>query len=459
MSEIPAHDYDAELYVLSECMRRPECIDEVAAKLKPEHFFIGKHAEIYQAILALHAEGSRPAVDLVAHWLGLKGRLPICEGEEGVFVVAAALGSSTSVPRYVASIWNTARLRLMAEKSREITARCYLATHENVQRFLDDSAMALQAIANEDVKSELVPFHVSVEAVVRDLAIRSKSKTTIGGVSTGFKNLDRHIHGLRGGAMYIIAARPGVGKSALALQMAMRVAQSRTADNVALEVAFFSLEMSTTENAERALSMETSMPSDVIVRAVGFSGHYMHEALEFVKYASNIRLHIDDDANVNAVGVRARTRRLASECHRRGSKIGLVVVDYLQLVEQTMRSKSANRQEEVAQISRSLKKLSKELDVPVIALSQLNRQIENRSGEAAKPRLADLRESGSLEQDADVVLMIHREAHEEGAERIPHSVIVAKARKGMRGEVAFSFHGATTKFLEVEQCNHGDDQS
>jgi len=428
---VPPYNLDAERQALGSALLAPENILDMANVLAPGDFYRDDHETLWGAILEV-ADSGEPVNTTSAferlrrrNWSDEKSRelleeccLSISHGASGVFLATV--------------VHDKAQTRKLIEAATEILVEAYRA---------QDTSQALVSRAQEAIfqLGDAGP-RASSDAVIADLTAQTMNvldgrSNAPGGLSTGFSDLDDMIDGLQPERLYILAARPAQGKSALALNIA---------DHVAMEggepVLFISLEMARVELAERFLSSRAKIGGYKLKNPKELSTWQRGE-LERVAFqmAPKSRLRIDDPPSLNITQLCLRARRVKQK-----HGLSLVVVDYLQLIEGP-RLKGENRQEEVARISRRLKGLARELHVPVIALSQLNRVLEHR--DVKRPRLADLRESGQIEQDADAVLMLHRpEMYDPEDRKGLAEIHVAKNRGGSTGMVELSFIGSQTRF-------------
>jgi replicative DNA helicase len=431
-SYIPV-DAEAEASVITGLLTAPEVFLDVTAILEPEDFAVTQHQDVYRAILACDAAGRPIDVITVTDALRKAKRLSRVGGSEAVEAFAARSGESTNILAHAQIIADKAKLRRLYSAGRGI-ATAATAPSAEAGDVLSEAESQIFAIGQERSRGSLVEM---AQAVPKMLEMLARARTSVlSGQSTGFNGLDRLTGGFQGGQLIILAARPAMGKSALAVQIARHIAETSGG-----YVPLLSYEMSSTEILMRMLS--TSLGYDLLRLRNGDipSGMERDMAVAAQKMAE-LTMFIDDNPPETIGGVRSAMRRLA----RRGP-ISAIVIDYLQLMSGESRHANENRTQEVSEISRGLKRLATELNVPVIALSQLNRQLEQRPNK--RPSLSDLRESGSLEQDANAVLFLYREhVYNAAADAGAAELIISKQRNGPLGTVRLRFDGTCARFTE-----------
>jgi replicative DNA helicase len=429
----PPANPEAEQSVLGAILVRPDVLDRVADLLAPADFYREAHGRIFQAMLDLYGRGE--PVDLVTVTALLKER-GLLEGAGGpVFLAGLSeqVGFATNADYYASLVRDKAILRRLLDTTQEIAGQCF-APVEDVPAFLDAAEQKVFEVAESKVRPGFRPVASLVEKEIAHLeAIWHREAGRITGVPSGFNDLDNLTAGFQNGDLIILAARPSMGKTALALNIAYNAAYKPQ-----VPVAFFSLEMSKEQLVRRLLSSEGRVDAGNLRRA--FLSTQEWAALQTA--AGNLldcQMFIDDTPAATVLDIRAKARRLKAD-----GKLGLVVIDYLQLMRG--RHDAPSREQEISEISRSLKALAKELDVPVMALSQLNRRLEERPNK--RPQLADLRESGAIEQDADVIIFIYRDEvyREDSPDQGKAEVIVGKQRNGPTGKIKLHFEKKFTRF-------------
>ena len=431
----PPQDLDAEQSVLGGMLLSKDAIDEVAEILTPAAFYKPAHETIYTAILDLYAKGEPADPITVAALLGRTGDLDKVGGASYVHHLVQTVPTAANAEYYAEIVHEHAALRSLVKAGTQIVQLGY-GGRGDLEAVKDQASAALTDALAERETHQITAIGDDYEAYFDDLENR-KNAGDITGIPTGFSDLDMLTHGLHPGQVIIIAARPAMGKSTLAVDFARSAAirHGRSA-------AFFSLEMNRRELQDRILSAEGRIGLHHI-RSGQLTDDDWARAARVIGRISAAPLFIDDTASTTVTQIKARCRRLQQ---RHG--LDLVVIDYLQLLTSGLR-RIENRQLEVSEMSRSLKLLAKELEVPVVVLSQLNRGPEHRTDK--KPILADLRESGSLEQDADVVILLHREDayDKESARSGEVDLIIAKHRNGPTATVTVANQLHYSRFADM----------
>lgn len=443
--KIPPQSVDLEEVVLGAMMIDKKGVDEVIDILHPDVFYKDAHKYIYEAIFKLF-ESSEP-VDLltVSSQLKKEGRLEAVGGDFYLIKLTQKVASSAHIEFHARIILQKYIQRSLIKISSEIIEEAY-SDSTDVFDLLDNAEAKLYEVTQGNLKR-------SAETA-QNLVIQAKKKIEeisnkegLSGIPSGFDKLDKLTSGWQPSDLIIVAARPGMGKTALTLSMARNIAV-----NSGIPVAFFSLEMSSVQLITRLISSETGLSSEKL-RTGKLEKHEWEQLNVKVKTLENAPLFIDDTPSLSIFDLRAKARRLASQ-----HKIKLIIIDYLQLMTAGGSQKGGNREQEISTISRNLKALAKELDVPVIALSQLSRAVETRGG-SKRPILSDLRESGAIEQDADIVSFIYRPEYYkidewDDEERTPTQgqaeFIVAKHRNGGLDNIRLKFVGALGKFDNLD---------
>lgn len=435
----PPANPEAEQSVLGAIILRPQVMDLVADVLTPQDFYRQAHRQIYQVMIDLY--NRHEPVDLVSvnNLLKERGQLEEVGGPLFLSGLSEHVGIAANADHYARLVHDKAVLRRLLECSQEIAGAC-LAPQEDVADFLDWAEHRIFEVAEAKIRQGFQPIEGLVNKEIATLeAIWGRKDSAITGVSSGFVDLDNFTAGFQPSDLIILAARPSMGKTALALNIAFNAAyKPRTS------VAFFSLEMSREQLVRRLLSSIGEVDASQIRRAAFLTTQEWAHLQEAAGYLIDCPIYIDDTPAASVLEIRAKCRRLKAE-----GKLGLVVIDYLQLMRG--RGDAPSREQEISEISRSLKALAKELAVPVIALSQLNRRVEERPNK--RPQLADLRESGAIEQDADVILFIYRDEvyREDSPDKGVAEVIIGKQRNGPTGKVRLSFRDKYTRFDTLEK--------
>lgn len=431
----PPHDLLAEQSALGGMLLSKDAVADVIETVRAADFYIPKHEIIYEAILNLYSHGEPTDVIAVTDELTKSGMLQRAGSAEYLHTLTGLVPTAANAGYYASIVAEKAVLRRLVEAGTRIVQMGY-ASEGEVTDLVNNAQAEIYGVTGGVDSEDYVPLVEAVNTAVDEIELARGRNGEMAGVPTGFTELDELTNGLHGGQLIIVAARPGLGKSTLALDFARSASIKHK-----MPAIFFSLEMGRSEIATRLLAAEASIGMHNLRKG-------NMEEREWTKIAqvrgqiADAPLYIDDSPNMTLVEIRAKCRRLSQ-------KVGLkmVIIDYLQLM--TSGKKVESRQQEVSEFSRALKLLSKELNVPVIALSQLNRNSEQRADK--KPALADLRESGSLEQDADIVILLHREgAYERDHPRAGEAdLIVAKHRNGRTDDIAVSFSGMYSRFSDM----------
>lgn len=434
----PPNDRDAEQAVLGALMLDTHGMDKVADILAPEDFYAREHSFVYGAIRDLYS-GLSP-IDVVSVSLKLKdaGHLDAVGGRSYLASLVSGTTTAAHVQHYADVVRKKRVLRDLIQTSVELTEMGF-SEDSDVSALLDQAEQRIFNITQRTMKKGFISTKDALTEAWERIDKLHKGDGAVRGVSSGFRELDNLLSGFQPSDLVILAARPSLGKTTLALNFALHAAVHEN-----IPVGMFSLEMSTQQLIDRLIASEAGV--DLWKLRTG----KLKDADEFARVRdaleklSNAPIYIDDSASSTALEMRAMARRLKSE-----HGLGLVIVDYLQLMESS--KKSDSRVQEVSEFSRSLKSLAKELDVPVLALSQMSRQVEQRPNQL--PRLSDLRESGSIEQDADVVMFIYREdkvKKDTGREGIAE-ILIEKHRNGPTGKVELFFDAEHVRFTSLER--------
>ncbi|MGB3909686.1 MAG: replicative DNA helicase [Pseudolysinimonas sp.] len=431
----PPHDLLAEQSALGGMMLSNDAVADVTEVVRGLDFYMPKHEVVFDAILSLYSHGEPTDVIAVTDELTKTGLLGRAGGAEYLHTLTALVPTAANAGYYASIVAEKAVLRRLVEAGTRIVQMGY-ASEGEVTDLVNNAQAEIYGVTGGLEGDDYIPLVEAIDTAVGEIELARGRDGQLAGVPTGFSELDSLTNGLHGGQLIIVGARPAMGKSTLALDFARTAAVHHK-----LPTIFFSLEMGRSEIATRLLSAESGIPMHVLRKG------NMDER-DWTRLASvrgdigDAPLFIDDSPNMTLVEIRAKCRKLSQ---RVGLK--MVVVDYLQLM--TSGKKVESRQQEVSEFSRALKLLAKELGVPIVALAQLNRGPEQRADK--KPALSDLRESGSLEQDADIVILLHREAaydrdHPRAGEA---DLIVAKHRNGATDEIAVAFQGMYSRFADM----------
>lgn len=430
-------DLQAERSVLGSCLIDPNAVIKVAPLLAADDFYRASHGDFFRAMLQL-ADAQKPIdATTLANQLERSGKLDDVGGYAGITDLFADVPTALYVEHYAAIVADKATKRRILAAAGAIAEAAY--TDESAEMALDLAEQALLKVNMGKRQKNLYHIGEVLRGVVDTLG--QAQEGYIVGLPTGFRDIDRILGGLQKSDLVLAAGRPGMGKSAWAVSVGLKAAKLYGA-----RVAIFSLEMSKEQLVQRMLSMETKIESHRL-RMRRIADEEWNIVLECANEIGSLPIYIDDSAGVSVDYARREARRLYAE-----HGLDLIIVDYLQLMSGET-GKNGNREQEIAYISRNLKNMAKELNVPVIALSQLSRAVEARQDK--RPMLSDLRESGSQEQDADIVLFLYRDDyyHEDSEQPNVAEVIIAKHRHGATGSVSLFFRKELTLFddLEIER--------
>ncbi len=432
---IPANP-EAEEAVLGSLLIDPDAVIKIASFLKADDFYREKNGWLYQAILDLHERREPADYVTVVDELERRNQLQEIGGASYITTLIGSVPTAVHVEHYAHIVERTATLRRLIGAAGQIAALAYEEA-QDVNEVVDRAEQIIFNVSERRVRRDLTPVRQVMDTVVDRIDFLHRHKGDILGVPSGFAKLDKLLGGFQKSDLVVLAARPGVGKTSLALCSALNAAK-----RYGQRVAFFSLEMSAEQLVQRLLSVETGINQQRL-RLGDINENEWQMLIEAAGVLSETLLFVDDTPAMSALELRTKARRLQAE-----HGLDMVIVDYLQLMRSDARSE--NRVQEISYITRSLKSLARELEAPLLALSQLSRAVESRSDH--KPILSDLRESGSIEQDADIVMFIYREdmVKENSDRKNIADVIVAKHRNGPTDTVPLYFNKELTKFADLE---------
>jgi replicative DNA helicase len=440
----PPQALDLEEAILGAAMLEKEAIFSVQALLKPESFYKETHQKIYRAIQNLSASHSPVDIYTVSEELKKKGELDEVGGYYYLSQLTLKVGSAAHVEYHA---------KIVAQKyiQRELIRIASETQHDAfddaivVDELLDGVQQKIFDLVEGNMRSETQHIRTLIENVTREIETIEQQHAGLSGLPSGFASLDRITLGWQASDFSIVAARPSMGKTAFVLTMARNMAVDHN-----IPVAFFSLEMSSNQLVKRLLVSETGIPSEKIRGGTKMTSEDWDKLNEKISKLISAPLYIDDTAALSIFEFRAKARRLVS-----AHQVKIIFIDYLQLMTGPP-STQGFREQEVSAISRSLKAIAKELNIPIIALSQLNRMVETRSGSNKRPQLSDLRESGAIEQDADLVLFIHRPEYyglEDESQRGLAEIIIAKHRNGAIADLWMRFYREQAKFADADNLD------
>ncbi|MCP3856344.1 MAG: replicative DNA helicase [Actinomycetia bacterium] len=442
IGRVPPHNLQAEESLLGAMLLSRDAVSVAVESTAADDFYKPAHGHIFEAITNLYSVGEPVDPVTVAEELKRAGLLEMVGGPQTLVTIQAGTPAIGNAGHYATIIEEYALLRRLIQVSNEIAEIGY-GLPDDVTKAIDEAESRIFQVAERRVIDSTAEIKDLLSDTLDRLELLYERGEAITGTPTGYNDLDQLLAGLQPSALYVIGARPAMGKTAFALGMAANAAMQ-----AGKPVLFFSLEMSQLELTQRVLCSDALVDSSR-VRTGRLNEADWTKISHAVGRLAEAPMYIDDNPNVNVMEIRAKARRLKS----RVGDLGLIVVDYIQLM--TGRSGAESRQVEVSEISRGLKILARELEVPVIALAQLNRQLEARTDK--RPILSDLRESGSLEQDADVVIFLYRdEVYEaESPDQGMAEIIVAKHRNGPVGKVMLAFRGQYTRFDDMARRDDG----
>lgn len=440
-NKVPPHDKEAEMSVLGSLMIDKDAIIKVADFLRPEDFYYKKHEDIYRAIEELFSKGEPIDIISVSSKLKEKDLLNKIDGAAYLTELINVVPTAGHIITYGKIVQKKRILRDLISAGQDISFSGY-SEDKDSEELLDGAERRIFEITQKSMTQTFVSIKPCLKEAFERMERISNKEDRLRGVSTGFFELDNYLSGLQNSDLVILAARPSMGKSSLALDIAKNVALK---ENKA--IGFFSLEMSSDQLVDRLISSESNVDAWKIRQGTLSSGG---EDNDFIKIQhalgtlSDAPIFINDSSCISVLQMRAMARRLKSQ---RG--LGLIIIDYLQLIEPTNKYMGAVQQ--ITEISRQLKGLARELNVPVLALSQLSRAVEQRT--PSIPKLSDLRDSGSIEQDADVVLFIYREEvyKKETPKKGIADILIAKHRNGPIGKIELFFDNSKSSFRNLER--------
>ena len=433
---VPPHSLEAEQAVLGGLMLAPDALDKVADRLGEQDFYRRDHRLIWRAITELANKGMPCDAVTLGDWFEANGLAEMVGGATYLIELANATPSAANISAYADIVREKSILRQLIDAGTEITEDGYRPEGQTVQEVMEKAEQRVFKIAESGArgKKDTVSVREAVKDAFRILSERYENRGQLTGISTGFTDLDELTSGLQPSDLIIVAARPSMGKTAFSVNMAEAAAlRAKKA------VVIFSMEMSASQLAFRLISSIGRIHQQHL-RNGDLAEEDWPRVTNAIAILSEAKIFIDDTPGLSPVELRSRARRI----HRENGGLGLIVIDYLQLMQ--VPGNTENRATEISEISRSLKGLAKELNVPVIALSQLNRSLEQRADK--RPMMSDLRESGAIEQDADVIMFIYRDEYynKESPDKGLAEIIIGKQRNGPTDTVKLAFLGHYTKF-------------
>lgn len=433
--KLPPQNIDAEISVLGSLLIDPEAIIKIASFLRPDDFYRESHGLIYAAILRLFERRQVADLVTVSDELERHDQLGNVGGQAYLASLISRVPTSAHVEHYARIVESAAVRRRLINAAGQIAALAYEES-EDVKTTIDEAERILFQVSERRISQDLLPIGRILSEYFDQIEYLYEHKGEISGLATGFADLDKLLNGLQPSDLIVVAGRPGMGKSSFVLSLAQHAAIECKAC-----VAIFTLEMAAEQLAQRMISAETGIDSQRL-RAGQIRDHEFEQIARAIGLLSDTAIYIDDTPAISTMELRTKARRLATE-----RQLDLVVIDYMQLMRSGVRTE--NRVQEISYISRALKALARELVVPVIAASQLSRAVEGRHDK--RPILSDLRESGSIEQDSDVVMFIYRDEmyNEHTDKKHLAEIIVAKHRNGPTGKIELAFLAEQAKFVNL----------
>ncbi|MCK5285952.1 MAG: replicative DNA helicase [Candidatus Pacebacteria bacterium] len=440
---VPPQNIDSEKALLGSIMLRSEVIFDILELISEDCFYSEKHRLIYKTMMDLFSK--KEPIDLLTLSTKLKehNQLEQIGGNDFLNELVNVVPSSANAKHYAKIVHKKFMMRRLINVSEQISELGY-AEKESLENALDKAEKSIYEVTSSLMSSSYVKIKDALGEAWERLNKLHETKGELRGVPTGFKELDNKLAGFQNSDLIILAARPSMGKTSLALDIARKVAVK---DNKA--VAIFSLEMSSQQLVDRMLAADSQVDAWKLRTGQLSTDDEFKLIRESLDNLSKAPIFIDDQASNNILNIRSVARKL-----KRQHNLSLIIVDYLQLMSPTQTQKSDSMVQQITEISRSLKHLARELDLPVIALSQLSRAVESRGG---RPRLSDLRDSGAIEQDADVVMFIHREQKEDGSGKANLAeILIEKHRNGPTGKVDLNFNDKKATFQSIEKADFDD---
>src|SRR5919107_533233 len=441
-ARVPPHDLDAERAVIGAMLVSETAVAAVAERLGAEDFYSEVHRIIYGAMMRLYSRGEPIDQLTLTNELRSVNEFERIGGRPYVFQIVESVPTAANAGRYADIVRGKALLRAIIDVGSRITEDAFREP-EDVSEALDSAEQLVYGVSNRTLREHLAPVSELAPGALEMIQRLYEQEGEVTGVETGFEDLDRLTTGFHNSDLIILAARPAMGKTALSLNAIWHAAGEKK-----MPVAIFSLEMSKEQLVQRLISQTTRIPTQAL-RSGNVKAEDWPKLVRGVAEVSRAPIWIDDTAGVTLMEIRAKVRRLASQLNVAGEMpLSLVVVDYLQLMV-GQGNRAENRQQEIAEISRGLKVLARDLDVPVLAIAQLSRAVEARHDK--RPLLSDLRDSGAIEQDADMVMFLYRDEYynPESDDKGIAEVIVGKHRNGPTGKVQLAWLEQYTKFASL----------
>jgi replicative DNA helicase len=437
--KIPPHNNEAELSIIGGIMVEPDAYDVVSDIISAEDFYKGAHQKIYAAITELNAKSQPADIITISNHLAHKKELDSIGGPSTLAEILNQVPAAINLRGYAEIVKQKSLLRKLIHTNGEIMSEAYDEKFESIDSFVDEvEARIFKITEQKETKSNLTSAADLIKVSIDKITELAGKNQEITGIASGFSTLDRMTSGFQPGDFVILAARPSMGKTAFSLNLALNAAMK-----LKKSVAYFSVEMGKEQLMMRVLASEAKVNmSDIRIGRIKDSD--WPRLIDKASTLADTSLFIDDTSSISPYEIRSKSRRLKSQFG-----LDLIIIDYLQIM--GLPGKVESRERAVAEISKSLKSIAKELRVPVIALSQLNRGVEGRTGDMKKPVLSDLRESGSIEQDADIIMMLYREEYydpENPEIKGQADLLIRKHRNGPVGDVKLKWQAQYGQFTE-----------
>ncbi|MBN2039056.1 MAG: replicative DNA helicase [Spirochaetes bacterium] len=440
VDNLPPQDLEAEASCLASVLLSKDALVRISSILDADDFYLDKHKIIYEAILELEKKSTPIDLLTLKQRLSDKQLFDTIGGDQALLELYQSVSTSANAEFYAGRIKELSLRRKIIHVCTEVIEKCYDKS-KDTEELIDEVESDIFKVTERRITSDFMSIEAVMDDTMKNVRAVYETKLPVTGIATGFNDLDYLLTGLHESELIILAARPAMGKTSLALNMANHIALKERAP-----VLFFSLEMPATQLGMRLLCIESMVDSQK-VRTGRFNSDELGKLTEVSGEFSRSPMYIDDTPNLTVMQLRTKARRMKQQI---GGELGVVIIDYLQLI---TGSRGLDRHLQVAEITRSLKQIARELTVPVIAISQLSRAVENRTNQ--RPQLSDLRESGSIEQDADVVLFIYREdkVDPDTEKKGIAEVVIAKQRNGPIGSVDLLFWEQHTKFGNLDKLH------
>lgn len=441
MSQELPHDFIAEKAFIGSLLVDNKAYDEITdIQIHAEDFYHPQYVQIFESINNLYTTDRPFDIISVCSDLNDKGKLEAIGGQSAIVELVEDTASSANIYHYAKIVKNKAVLRNIVRNAMRISDQGMNFTGD-IKTFLDEVESSFFSLASQTRTNFVITLKDSLKENLKNMEKGKRNEGEILGLTTGFPSMDKKLLGMQAGQMIIIAARPAMGKTAFALNLAVNSAKASN-----LPVMVYSYEMLSPELSGRLLSSEANVDSRKL-RTNDYNDVDMRNIATAIRTLSNVPVFINDSAGTTLLDIKSQARKVKTD-----QGLGMIIIDYLQLMKPHVQKSS--REQEIAEISRGIKELAKELKCPIIALSQLNRSATSRTDR--RPQLQDLRESGSIEQDADIVMLIHREEYydENSPKKGIAEIIIAKNRAGEQGTVELAWIASQTKFAELNHQSY-----